>query len=150
MGFRENVFDGGNFFTLIDHDFTAAETGEVYGEQSGQGLGFGANYLALEAIFTYAADSATSAKAYVQTTLDGTTWFDIACFAFTTSTASKVSAICTNIAPASQAFTPGDAALSDNTIIQGVLGRALRVKFTSVGTYGAGSNITIHACSKRS
>lgn len=145
---RESVFDGGNFLTLLDHDITAAETAVVYlGE--GDGLGAGCNYLGLTAVFTYVADSATSVKAWVQTSFDGgVTWNDIVNFAFTTSTLKKVAAVSTNIA-ATHA-TPTDATLADNTINNGLLGDRVRVKLTTVGTYGAGTNLTITGFSKRS
>ena len=93
--------------------------------------------LQVETIFTYGSGG-TTCKVYIQTSLDGgLTWIDIACHAFTTATASKVSAITENIAPASQAFAPTDGSLTDNTIIQGVLGDLLRAKVISVGTYAA-------------
>ncbi len=149
MGLNESLSAYGRHLILMDHDFTAAETIGV----DGAAVAFpgAASYLAFQAVFTYVADAATSAKAYIQTSLDaGATWFDIASFAFTTSTATKVSAVTTEIAPASQAFTPADGTLSDNTIIQGIIGDRLRVKFVSVGAYGAGSNLRIDAWVKKS
>ena len=96
----------------------------------------GAKYLAAVAKFTYGSGG-TSLKAYVQTSLDnGVTWTDIMCFAFTTATASKQSAVSTAIALAA-AVTPGDGTLTDNTILNGLLGNQLRVKYVSVGTYAA-------------
>jgi len=99
--------------------------------------------LTLEAKFLYGAGG-TSAKAYVQTSLDGgATWFDIASFAFATTAANKVSAVNRSIAPASQAFTPTDGTLTDNTIIQGVLGDRARVKLIVVGTYTGASSVEL-------
>lgn len=99
--------------------------------------------LSAEAVFTYGSGG-TSAKAWIQTTLDnGTTWIDVMCFAFTTASGVKVSAVSTEIAPASQAFTPSDGALADNTVIQGVLGDQVRVKLTTVGTYAGGTKLAI-------
>lgn len=145
---REDVRYGGTHVTLLDHDITAAETINVSGKAQHVGLG-GMTYLTIQAVFTYVADAATSAKAYVQTSIDGgATWFDIASFAFTTATATKVSSVTSHIAPASQAFAPSDGALSDNTIIQGVLGDRLRTKIVTVGTYGAGTNLTIDCWAK--
>lgn len=107
------------------------------------GLG-GMRDLDLEAIFAYGSGG-TTAKAYVQTSFDaGATWVDIACFAFATASASKVSSITGELAPASQAFAPSDGALADNTIVQGVLGDQLRVKLVVAGTY-AESTITVVA-----
>ena len=103
-----------------------------------------ADYLAIEAIFLYGAGG-TNATAYVQTSLDGgTTWFDIASFQFTTSAASKVSALTTGIAPGTQAFTPGDGALTANTVINGVLGDRFRAKLTTTGTYTGATSLAVH------
>src|SRR3990172_5480546 len=91
--------------------------------------------LTVEAQFLYGSGG-TSAKAYVQTSVDGgSTWFDVASFAFATTAANKVSAVNRSIAPASQAFTPTDGTLTDNTIIQGALGDRVRVKLITTGTY---------------
>lgn len=82
----------------------------------------------------------TSAKAYVQTSLDqGTTWIDIACMAFTTAGAVKyvnLSAITSKTTPTA----PTDGSLADDTSVDGVLGDRLRLKVISTGTY-AGSTI---------
>src|SRR5688572_1202793 len=108
---RDNVYDGGTFLTLLDHDITTAETGVVYATLDGAGLGAGSNYLGLLAKFTYVADAATSVKAWVQTSFDGgVTYFDIMNFAFTTSTLNKWGAVSTSIVAAAPA-TPTDATL---------------------------------------
>lgn len=144
---RDSVFDGGNFLTLLDHDITVAETAVVY-VGDGAGLGIGAGYLGLTAVFTYVADAATSVKAWVQTSLDGgVTWFDIANFAFATTTLKKVAAVSTNIA-ATHA-TPTDATLADNTINNGLLGDRVRVTLTTVGTYGVGTSLKITGVAKK-
>lgn len=97
----------------------------------------GAKSLVAQSVFVYGSGG-TTAKAYIQTSLDnGTTWFDIISHAFATTTATKVSGVTSFIAPASQGFAPSDAALSDNTIIQGVIGDRVRLKLTTVGTYAA-------------
>lgn len=99
--------------------------------------------LSVESIFAWGSGGAAE-KVFVQTSLDGgTTWIDIVSHAFATAIASKVSAITTGIAPAAQAFTPGDGALTDNTIIQGVLGDRIRVKAVSTGTYAGGTTLTV-------
>lgn len=93
--------------------------------------------IALLAVFTYGS-SGTTAKAYVQTSIDnGTTWFDIASFAFTTASLTKLSSIAANIAPATQAATPTSGTLADNTINNGVLGNLYRVQMLTTGTYVA-------------
>ncbi len=109
----------------------------------------GMNYVAAEAQFVYVAGGGT-VDVYIQTTLDGgLTWIDIMNFHFTTATLSKVSACTTAIAPAAQAFAPGEAALTANTIIQGVLGSRLRCKVVSAGTaYTGATTLTVTAVAK--
>ena len=98
----------------------------------------GAKGLIIQANFTYGSGG-TTCKAYVQTSLDGgVTWIDIACFAFTTSSARRVSAVVADPATALTANTiPGDGVLTDNNILNGVIGDIVRVKVISVGTYAA-------------
>lgn len=107
-----------------------------------------ATYATVESIFLYGAGGTTT-KVFIQTSLDGgTTWFDVAQHAFTTAAASKVSSVTALIAPAAQALTPGDAALTDNTIIQGVLGDRLRAKVVSTGTYTGATSVAVYAVVK--
>jgi hypothetical protein len=81
----------------------------------------------------------TSAKAYVQVTLDdGQTWIDIACRAWTTSSDTKVINL-SGLTPVA-AFTPSDGAMADNTLQDGGFGSAMRVKLVTTGTY---SNTTL-------
>ena len=88
----------------------------------------------IEAKFSYGSGG-TSAKAWVQVTLDdGQSWLDIACFAFTTASATKVINL-SGLTPVTAAITPSDGALSDNTAVDGLLGSAMRVKVATVGTY---------------
>lgn len=102
--------------------------------------------LTLQAVITVAGGG-TSAKAWVQTSLDGgTTWVDIANFAFTTSTATRVfhltAAAVTSIA------TPTDGTLADGTAVNGLLGDRFRVKLTTTGTYTGASTFVITALPK--
>lgn len=77
----------------------------------------------------------TSAKAYVQVTPDnGVTWIDIACFAFGTSSSTRVINL-SGLTPKTTPLTPSDGALADDTFVDGVLGSAMRVKLATVGTY---------------
>lgn len=80
--------------------------------------------------------SGTTAKAYVQTKVDGL-YYDIACFAFTTGTVAKALAV--EAGPLSAAVTHTNGGLTDDTAIQGLLGQNLFVILTTVGTYTAGS-----------
>lgn len=135
----------GKFVTLLPAA-TITTAGTVTGAVAGGGSDlslFGADYIAIQAVFTYGSGGAT-AKAYVQTTLDeGATWIDVACFAFTTASATKVSALTGAVAPASQAFAPSDGALADNTIIQGVLGDQWRVKLITTGAYATSTTLAV-------
>jgi len=102
--------------------------------------------LSLHAIMTVVGGG-TTAKAWVQTSFDGgLTWMDVASFAFTTSTATRLyhltAAAVTSIA------TPGDAALADNTVVNGFLGDRVRVKLTTTGTYTGASSLVITALAK--
>lgn len=130
---------------LLDVDITSAvsATRVVFGA-----LPQGAKGLVLQANFTYAAASATSVKAYVQTSLDGgVTWVDIACFAFTTASARKLMNI--NLTtPVLEDAVATDGSLTDDTGVN-LLGDMLAVKYVSVGTYGAGTNLKVQACATR-
>ena len=107
-----------------------------------------ADFLTIQAVFNYGAGG-TSVKAYVQTTFDGgTTWTDIACFAFTTAALKKISALTRLIAPGTQA-TVTDGTLADNTVNNGLLGVGYRVKYIVTGTYTGASNLAITAYGRR-
>ncbi|MBI1238262.1 MAG: hypothetical protein GC199_02860 [Alphaproteobacteria bacterium] len=83
----------------------------------------------------YYGSGGTSVKAWVQVTLDdGATWIDIACFAFTTGSGVKIINL-SGLTPVTTAITPSDGSMTDNTVQDGVLGSAIRVKITSTGTY---------------
>lgn len=102
--------------------------------------------LGLHAIFTRAGGG-TTAKAWIQTSFDnGTSWFDIANFAFTTATAQRLFNL-TNDSVTSIA-TPGDGALADNTAVNGFLGPIFRVKYSTTGTYTGASSFQIFAVPK--
>lgn len=107
-----------------------------------------AEYLAVQATLTVASGGGTI-DVYVQTSLDGgVTWIDIMNFHFTTSTATKVSAVVTTTALAA-AVTPSDGSLASGTILSGLLGGYLRAKYTSGGTaYGAGTTLQVDAVAK--
>lgn len=90
----------------------------------------------------------SSIKAYVQTSLDGgTTWIDVMSFAFANTAAVKVSAVSVAVALAAAA-TGVDGALADNTILNGLLGDRVRVKYVTTGTYSGGTTITVSAVVK--
>lgn len=91
-----------------------------------------------QARFAYGSGG-TSCKVYVQTSVDqGTTWVDVACVVFGTTTETQVFNLS---AVADKALTvPTDGTLTDDTVVGGILGDRLRVKVVSVGTY---SNTTL-------
>lgn len=108
----------------------------------------GMKYLVVQAVFLYGSGG-TTANAYVQTTLDGgVSWIDIMNFSFTTATAVKISACTTSIAPATQANAPTDGSLTANTIVQGILGNQLRVKYVTTGTYAGATALQLTATAK--
>lgn len=103
--------------------------------------------LGLQATFNYGSGAATC-KAFVQTSLDGgTTWRDVASFAFTTASGKKFSALSATIALAA-AQGVSDGVLADDTILNGLLGDLWRVKVVSTGTYAGGTTIQISAVSQ--
>lgn len=102
----------------------------------------GAKYLTVEAILTVVGGG-TTVKVWIQTTLDGgATWIDIMSFAFTNSTASKVSAVSVNTALAA-AGTPGSGSLADNTILSGLIGSQLRALYTTTGTFTGATTLKV-------
>lgn len=99
----------------------------------------------IQANFTYVASAATTVTAYVQSTLDGgVTWFDVVAFQFTTASAIKIANL-RRTTPVTTIATATDGTLTANTCVDGALGDQLRVKWVSVGTYGAGTTLLITA-----
>lgn len=126
--------------TLLDHTFTAAETGQVGGTFACEdGL---PKSLLLLASFDYGSGG-TSVTAYVQTKI-GDTWVDVCTFQFTTSDAAKVANL-SALTPVTTLYTPTDGSLTANTVKDGILGRLWRVKYTSVGDYAGGTRLVIDA-----
>jgi len=123
--------------TLLSKTFTTAVTAQLGPVlELGRLPADGSTYLALQANFFYSAGG-TNVTAWVQTSLDGgLTWADIASFQFTTTSVRKLSTV--HIWPATP-FTANttatDGTLTANTVLNGLLGDRLRVKYTSTGTY---------------
>lgn len=106
----------------------------------------GMQYLAVQCNFLIGTGG-TSLQVYVQTTLDGVNWCDIMAFAFVNTPVRKVQAV--NIFTALAAnVTPTDGSLADNTILSGLLGKAIRLKYTSVGVYSGGTTIQVNSIAK--
>lgn len=120
--------------------------GETQGTMTGLS---NADQIVVSGVFVYGSGG-TTAKAWLQTSFDnGTTWVDVASLAFTTSTATKVSALSANIAPASQAFAPTDGSLTDNTVVNGAIGDRLRVKVITSGTYAGSTTLNVWVTGRR-
>lgn len=127
-------------YTLALRAITAAISGEA--QSAIQNLD-GMQAVTLECQFAYGSGG-TSCKVYVQTTLDnGQTWVDVACFAFTTSSAIKLINL-SGLTPVTSQVTPSDGTMTDNTCQDGILGSALRAKITTTGTY-ANSSVSMRA-----
>ncbi len=128
--------------TLLTASITTAAAGVLGSTFSGFSA---AQAMTFQAKFTYVASSATSVDAYIQTSLDGgLTWCDIAEFNFTTASATKTQNV-SGMTVINASATVTDGTLTANTSINGMLGDQLRVKYTSVGTYGAGTTLVISA-----
>lgn len=140
MSLRSEFVDDGRRLALLElTTITTAVTGSLSTAIAAMP---GMHYLGVQATFVRGSGG-TSAKFWVQTSFDGgTTWTDIMCFAFTTSSATKFQVVkCWIAVGANQSIS--DAALGDNTILDGVLGDRLRIKYTTTGTYGTSSSIKI-------
>jgi len=88
----------------------------------------------------------TTCDVFIQTSVDnGTSWIDVMQFAFATTTVTKISGVRPYIALAAN-VTPSDGGLSDNTILDGVIGDRLRVKTVVVGTYSSTSTLDVDIC----
>ncbi len=102
--------------------------------------------LCVEFVFLYGAGG-TNCTAYLQTSLDGgSTWIDVVCFQATTAAMSRVYNL-TNVAVTTGA-TPGDAALTANTAVNGIIGPIWRVKVTTTGTYSGATSLRVWATPK--
>jgi hypothetical protein len=101
------------------------------------------NRVSLVAQFTFGSGSTVTAKAYIQTSIDGgTTWYDIACFAFAEATAAKYLSVST-LTPVNADVTPTTGTLTDDTSVNGLLGDRIRMVVTSTGTYAGGTTLEV-------
>ena len=133
---------GGLITLLPATTITAAVTGSIGAVCPTEGL----RDLLVEAAFTYGS-AGTTLKVWVQTRVKGGTWRDVMTLAFTTSSATKWSKVSIPVALAA-ARTASDAALADDTILDGFLGDEVRVKYTSTGTYADSTSITVLGSAK--
>lgn len=134
---------GGGVVTLYAGTITAAGT-VVSGTVNAGGV---VNVIS-QATFTYGSGG-TTAKAYVQTSIDnGTTWIDTNTFAFATTTATRLFRWGVAAGSGTAQVTPTDGSLTDNTMVNGVIGDLLRVKIISTGTYAGNTTLAVTAALK--
>lgn len=128
---------------LLDIPITVALTGVVRGPIVS--VPVTGSVVSLQADFDFGADG-TTAKAWVQTSLDGgLTWIDVANFAFLVADSRKVSALNRGLAPSAQGAVATDGSLADDTIVQGIMGDRIRVKVTTTGTYSGSTTLKVTA-----
>lgn len=102
----------------------------------------GMTAVSIQARFAYGSGG-TTVKAYVQTSLDqGNTWVDLACIVFATTSETQVINL-SGLTPKGLTV-PTDGTLTDDTVLDGILGDRLRVKAVSVGVY-ANTTLSIRA-----
>jgi hypothetical protein len=144
--------DNPGIYDIGSSAITVALTGEVITsvtDSNGDAQAYvgdldGALGVGLQVRFSYGSGG-TTCKVYVQTTLDqGDTWIDVACAAFTTSSATKVLNL-SGLTAKTTAATPGDGALADDTAVDGIIGDRWRVKVTSTGTYAGSTTVAVRA-----
>lgn len=112
---------------------TTAVTG-VASTSVSAGVAF-ASDITVQFDFVYGS-TGTSGTVWLQTSFDGTVWFDIASMTFTTANKTRLLSLSASTV-ATTAITPADGALAGDTAISGFLGTAYRTKLTTVGTYAA-------------
>jgi hypothetical protein len=114
-------------FVLCTAQITAALTGQAFSSIDNLE---GMSGVSLEARFQYGSGG-TTAIAKVQTSLDGLLWRDVARFDFATAAATKIANL--------NGLTPkGIVAYADlgaEGVLDGFLGKALRVILTTTGSY---------------
>lgn len=146
MGITGSVHEGQDSVLLAPTVITTAVTGVV---TSAVKFLSGVNVLGVHCKFVYGSGG-TTLKVWVQTTFDqGLTWTDIMSFAHTTASLSRFSVVNTfpsTPIPAVTALTDGT--LADNTLLSGLIGHQIRLKYTSTGTYGGSSTLSVYSVEK--
>lgn len=140
--------DNPGVFNLGDRAITTALTGEVItAAPDDQGatqeyLGNLDGMLAatLSVNFTYGSGG-TTCRVTVETTLDqGLTWIEVARFLFATASEHNVVNL-SALTPVTTVYTP--AALSDDTVKDGIFGDRWRAKVTSTGVYAGNTSVSV-------
>jgi len=122
-----------NQVTLVSGAIPAAGTYVTPGFYTGRFPG-AAKYLAAQVNFVRDSGG-TTLDVYVQTSVDDEqTWADVMNFSLATTSVRKVSAVKTSTALAAN-VTPSDGTLTANTILSGLLGTKVRVKYVVAGSY---------------
>jgi hypothetical protein len=100
--------------------------------------------LTVQGYFQYGSGSGT-VDAWVQTSLDnGATWADIAQFHFTATPGRFAYNLNGRTPVLSQQFgTLTDGGLAANTALDGILGPRFRVKYSTTGTYGGATSLSV-------
>lgn len=96
----------------------------------------------LQCVFAYGSGG-TTCKAYLQTSIDGAAFYDIACFAHTTASLSRTMACVSDGVNTPVALTDGT--MTDDTSINGRLGAKYRLKYVVTGTYAGNTTLSVHA-----
>ena len=133
--------------SLGDETITVADT---YVGDWHSGL---AGVLAMSVQFRFAYGAGgTSVRAYLQSSLDqATSHFDLACVVFGTASETVIlnfSGLTPNLFSGSPGttFVPTDAAMADDTALDGVLGDRFRVKLVTTGTYTTQTIMSTRLC----
>ena len=134
-------------YDLGTYALTAALTGQVITSQSDEQRATQAYLDGMEGIqsallqinFVYGSGG-TNCRVMIETTIDdGTTWVEVWRALFTT--ASEENIVNLTNAALTTPYTP--AALSDDTVKDGILGNRWRTKVTSTGTYAGNTSIAV-------
>lgn len=138
--------DNPGVYNLGDRVITSALTGEVItnGSDSDEFIDDLEGMLSanIEVKFSYGAGG-TSGKVYIQTSLDqGTSWIDVICFTFLLVSKTLVYNL-SALTPKTTGHAVTDGSLTDDTVVDGILGDRWRTKVTTVGTFTTNTSIAV-------
>jgi hypothetical protein len=97
--------------------------------------------MTMQATFTYGSGG-TACDAFVQTSVDGTNFFDVANFHFDGSSQRYIFNL-SSTTPVTSEYTPTDGTLTANTAVDGLLGHLWRIKYSSSGLYAGGTSLVV-------
>jgi hypothetical protein len=99
--------------------------------------------LTVQARFTWGSGG-TTCKLYLQASIDdGNTWADFACIAFGNSASENPILNFSKLTPKLTQIVPVDAALADDTAVDGMISALVRCKVVTVGTYAGSTVLTV-------